>query len=336
MTGTTASSLNEPVTAANQPQHMANVFSPLLSGLLVRAGVPDALGETPETAQALASRVGVNPDALHRIMFFLASNGIFAYENDRFRHSKQSALLRSDHPQTASSLKFIPPLFRETLAMMQHSLRTGRPGTELFGPDALFGHLSRNSEEAKSFDEFMTARSKGEVAAVLRAYDFSAFSTIADIGGGRGHLIRAVLQNSSKPEGILFDLPHAINPQTDNPTPRLRLVAGDFFKDNLPAADAYLLMNVIHDWDDEKSIALLKNLRKAAPRGSKLFIIGMLMPSEPDLHPVIQTDLIMLLVAGGRERNEAEHRTLLNAAGFKLERVIPTQSPISIFEAVAA
>jgi hypothetical protein len=113
----------------------------------------------------------------------------------------------------------------------------------------------------------------------------------------------------------------------------LRLVAGDFFKDNLPVANAYLLMNIIHDWDDEKAIAILRNLRKAAPEGSKLLLIGMLMPSEPSPHPVVQLDILMLLVAGGRERNEAEHRALLNAAGFQLERVIATESPASILEA---
>lgn len=338
MTGTPAASLNERVDPAvfQQFQLTTNIFPGLLSWALARAGVPDALGETPLTAHELAACVGANPDAVHRILFMLASTGIFALEDGRFRHSPMSVLLRSDHPQAPSNLRFNHPMLRQTLAMLEHTLRTGRPGIELLHPDALFGHLAQNPEDAKSFDEMMTSRSKDEVAGVVGAYDFSRFATVADIGGGRGHLIRAVLQKTPKAEGILFDLPRTIEPQTKSSTPRLRLVAGDFFEDKLPVADAYLLTNVIHDWDDEKAIAILRNLRKAAPQSSKLLVIGMLMPSQPIPHPALQLDILMLLVAGGRERSEAEHRALLNAAGFQLERIIPTQSPISIFEATPA
>ncbi len=337
MTATPPSSLNEPVEPAvfQQFQQMTDPRPALLIRAFVNLGVADALGEEPETAEVLAAKIGANADALHRVMFMLAANGMFAFENGRFRHSPLSLLLRSDHPQTPGELRFTPPMISETVAMLEHPLRTGRPSTELLGPDALFGHLSRNPEEARAFDKFMTERSKGEVAGAVGAYDFSDFGTIADIGGGRGHLIKAILHKAPKSEGILFDLAHVIEPQINESTPRLRLIGGDFFKDKLPAADAYLLMNVIHDWNDEKSIAILKNLRKAAPAGAKLLLIGMLMPDAPGPHPALLLDVTMLITNGGRERNEAQHAALLSAAGFQLERVIPTPSPISIFEAVA-
>lgn len=180
----------------------------------------------------------------------------------------------------------------------------------------------------------MTAKAAADIASVLEAYDFSRFGRIADIGGGRGHLLRAVLEAVPAAEGILFDLPEVIG-TLEFEHERLTPQAGDFFVDPLPAADAYVLMEVIHDWADEESINILSAIRRAASPGAKAVIIeNVLAEEQPD--PRGQTlDIIMLSVTGGRERTPSEFGALLNRSGFRLEAVIETAGPLRIVEAAA-
>ncbi len=180
----------------------------------------------------------------------------------------------------------------------------------------------------------MTAKAAGDTAAVLAAYDFSRFSTIADIGGGRGHLLRAVLEATPHSRGILFDLPGVID-TVDAPGERFAVHAGDFFVDALPTADAFILMEVIHDWDDDRAAAILSAVRRAATPGATVLIIEAVADEEV-LDPVVRTlDVIMLTVTGGRERTSAELDQLLAGAGFRATGALPTPSPLRIVEAVA-
>jgi hypothetical protein len=172
-----------------------------------------------------------------------------------------------------------------------------------------------------------------DVASVVKAYDFSGFKVVGDIGGGRGHLLRAVLDATPNAKGILFDLPHVLG-QASAATERLTIQGGDFFKDALPACDAYMLMNVIHDWTDADAVRILKAIRKAAPATAKLLLIESLLPEKPEPHPVYMLDIVMLAVVGGRERKRSEYEALFGEAGFRLERVIPTGSGMDIIEAV--
>lgn len=305
--------------------------------MVAEFGIADLIDEEPMTAAVLAKKADLNADALGRIMRLLAANGIFEDLGGRFRHSPASRFLRSDHPQSQRGyVRFMgAPLLWGAMGALGHTLRTGRPGTETFAPEGQFAYLSAHPEEARVFDQAMTAKSVLEVTSVTHAYDFSGITVIGDIGGGRGHLLRAALEAAPNARGILFDLPHVLA-QSGAATERLTLQGGDFFKDALPACDAYLLMNVIHDWRDEDAIRILKAIRKAAPDRAKLLVIESLLPEKPEPNPVFMLDLVMLAVVGGRERKRSEYEALLDEAEFRLTRVIPTDAGIAIMEAALA
>jgi hypothetical protein len=180
----------------------------------------------------------------------------------------------------------------------------------------------------------MTAKAAVDIAAVLGAYDFSRFATIADIGGGRGHLLTAILDVVPTAGGVLFDRPQVIE-ALDSAHDRLTPQAGDFFVDALPAADAYVVMDVLHDWPDAECASILRAIRAAAGRGAKVLVIENLLPDnggDPRGHTL---DIIMLVMGGGRERTAARWSELLTSCGFSDPTVIPTKGPLRIVEATA-
>jgi C-methyltransferase len=179
----------------------------------------------------------------------------------------------------------------------------------------------------------MTAKAAADIAAILDAYDFSHFDTIADIGGGRGHLLRAVLETVPHAQGVLFDLPAVID-ALDVEHERLMLRAGDFFVDALPAADAYVLMDVIHGWGDAECVAILNAIRAAAQAPTVLVVENVLPDYDPD-PPGLTLDVIMLVVTGGRQRSRSELNQLFSRAGFSDGTVIHTAGPLRILEASA-
>ena len=180
----------------------------------------------------------------------------------------------------------------------------------------------------------MTARAAAYVATILPAYDFGRFETIADIGGGRGHLLRAVLDRAPKARGILFDVPAVID-SLDVEHERLRTQAGDFFVDALPAADAYLLMQVLHDWGDTESVEILSAIRRAAAPGAVVLVMEHVLADEGIDVRAQTLDLLMLAVMGGRERTPSELNQLFHQAAFSDGTVIATSGPIRIVETSA-
>lgn len=304
-------------------------------------GVADVLDETPQTAAALAQATGAHPQALERTLRLLSAHGVFATCEGMVSHTATSRLLRADHPR--SLRPFVRmwglPFMQAGHQAFEHSLRTGRPAVERLMPAGVFNYLVEHPEEARVFGEAMTAKAQVQVASVLGAYDFSGFELIGDIGGGRGHLLRAVLGHAPAAKGVLFDLPHVIREVADLASERLALMPGDFFKDPLPVCDAYLIMEVIHDWADEQATAILKAVRAAAPAHAKLLLIETMVPDDPGPHWGKTLDIVMLAVPGGLQRTAEEYDTLLASAGFRLERVIDTGAAetaagLSIIEAV--
>lgn len=299
-------------------------------------GVADSVGDAPVSVAELASCSGADAGALGRALRLLAAHGVFACEGEKVVHTDASRLLRSDHPQ---SMRAFPRMmgmasFTASFAQLAHAVRTARPAFELVEPAGLFTHLHRHSEEAGVFDAAMTAKAAADTAAVLCAYDFRGFRTIADIGGGRGHLLRSVLEAAPEATGTLFDLPEVVQ-SCDLVLDRLRLHPGDFFVDPLPAAELYLLMEILHDWDDAQSAAILSAVRQAASPGATLLVLEAVADDE-HVDPVVQTlDVIMLAITGGRERTSTELGQLLTAAGFHRTRVLPTPGALRIVEAVA-
>ncbi len=348
MTQQSASSLTAPV-----PQGELKGFLGLLEAigvgrcalLIADFGIADALGEAPATAAEVATRAGVNAEALGRIMRYAATFGVFEETGTgRFRHTARSRLMRSDHPQSLRDyLRLLGPSW-PVFGALDHSLRTGRAAVEALAPGGGWEWLTANPHFAKIFDRAMASKGRGDLVALLSGYDFSRFRSFADIGGGQGHLLRAVLDQVPDATGTLFDQPAVVDSVRDRLGSRMTAVGGDFFRDPLPRADAYLLMHVIHDWDDERAVSILRNVRGAAPPGGRLLLIEVLLPQTqrsaregsgsvsawPDF-----LDFTMLAWTGGRERTRGEYEKLLGAGGWHLERVVPTESFMSILEATA-
>jgi hypothetical protein len=220
--------------------------------------------------------------------------------------------------------------FWDRYAELADTARMGRPKRDWA---SLVEHLAAHAEESAIFNAAMVAKSRAVLPAVVAAYDFSAFGTIVDVGGGRGHLLRLILDSAPRTKGILFELEHVVADAAANP--RLELATGNFFSDPLPSADGYLLMDVLHDWDDADATRILRTMRQAAHAQSRVLIVETLVPQTPGPHFGKSLDVTMLAVTGGRERTEAEYAALLAATGFALQRVLPTASHYSIVEAAA-
>jgi hypothetical protein len=229
-------------------------------------------------------------------------------------------------------MRGLPAIWRG-FTELEHAARTGRPTTDW---PALVAYFAAHPEEAAVFNAAMVAKSQVVIPAVLDAFAFDAFKIVADIGGGRGHLLHAILARVPSARGILFELPHVIADAAPVASPRLRLVAGDFFADAMPVADLYILMDLLHDWPDEEAARILTALRRVAPRAARVLIIETLVAATPGPHFSKTLDILMLALTGGRERTATEHARLLEGAGFSLERVLSTASQYSIVEAVVS
>jgi hypothetical protein len=305
---------------------------------VARFSVADALDDTPRTAEELAEVTGANPGALGRVLRLLAAHGVFAVSEDRFTHTGASRMLRSDHPQSWRDFvaTFGTERTAKQLGNFDYSLQSGLPAANKVNPDGFFAILQSDPEAGRVFDAAMVSKSRIQVASVLAAYDFSDCATIADVGGGRGQLLQAVVAATERTTGILFDLPPVIEYAAEIASDRLTLQAGDFFQDPLPVCDTYILMDVIHDWDVERATAILAAVRKAAPPHARLLLVESIIPDDPRPDWSKAMDVMMLVLTGGRQRTRREHESLLQACGFRLERVIPTASDMSIIEAVCA
>jgi hypothetical protein len=326
-----------------EPQHPAQAVQQLATAywtsrclhIAAELGVADALGDEPETAEAIAHSLGVQPAALRRILRALANHGVFEHDGERFTHNASSRLLRTGVPGSLRSfacmmgLKVHWDAYRE----LDSALHTGQPPIARVTQGGLFPHLADHPEEARLFNEAMAGKSFSQIDAVTKAYDFSAFETIGDIGGGLGHLLSAVLDTAPRARGVLFDLPEVIARARESNRPSVTYVGGSFFKDPIPPCDAYMMMTVLHDWSDAESIAILKRLRADAPRSAKLLLIeGVVEPTARD-NFILDLDIEMLVMTTGRERTRTEWETVLSQAGFLLTRIIPTTTSSSIIEA---
>lgn len=312
--------------------------------IAAKLGLADYLQEQPKTAEELAAVTNTHAPSLYRVLRALASVGVFVEDdNHRFGLTPIAATLQTDAPV---SLRFmaIAELGAEHYlgwGNLMHSVKTGNTAFERATGMSLWDYYAQHREDSKFFDRAMTDLTATVVEAFLENYDFSSLSTVVDVGGGRGSLIAAILKANSTLKGILFDVPTVIEealPQLEanGVTDRCALVAGNFFESVPVGGDAYLLKWIVHDWDDEKALAILKNCHQAMPDNSRLLLIEQVISpgNEPSLGKLL--DLNMLVMMGGRERTEAEFRSLLQAAGFQLTRIIPTLSPVSLIEAIKA
>jgi hypothetical protein len=295
------------------------------------------------TAADLATASGANEDAVFRLLRALASIGIFRETQPRtFALTPMAELLQSNHP---ARLRAAVIMLGETQygpwGDVMHSMKTGLPAFEHVFGKPIFEYLSDNPHLGPIFDDAMVGIHGGETQPMIAAANFSAFNTIIDIGGGNASVLIEVLRAAPSTRGIVFDLPPVVERtrhilQQAGLADRCSTAAGSFFEAaSIPKAgpnDAYILRHIIHDWDDERSIQILQNCRRAAEPGAKILVVESVIPEDNEPHPGKWLDLIMLVAPAGRERTAAEYDRLFAAAGIRLSRIIPTQSPVSIVE----
>ena len=310
--------------------------------ITAKLGIADYLQEQPKTAEELATVTELHAPSLYRVLRALTSVGIFVEDNNhRFGLTPLAATLQTD---ASGSLRFmaIAELGSEHYlgwGNLLHSLKTGETAFNHIAGMSLWNYYAQHPEDSKPFNRAMTDLTAAVVEAVLESYDFSSFSTVVDVGGGQGSLIAAILKANSTLKGILFDQPTVIEdalPQleADGVIDRCAMVAGNFFESVPVGGDAYLLKWIVHDWDDEKALAILKNCHQAMSDNGRLLLIEQVISAESELPFAQLMDLNMLVTMGGRERTKQEYRSLLQAAGFQLTRIIMTLSSMHIIEAI--
>jgi len=299
-------------------------------------GVADAMGDSPQTAAALAKSSGSNADALNRVLRLLSCHGIFESRDGKFAHTPASQLLRSDHPRSMRSFVRMLglPVNWAAYGKLDHTVRTGQSAMSQVLPDGLFRYFADHPEVSQIFNQAMMGKAQAQIAGVVGNYSFSDFNLIGDIGGGQGHLLEAVLAANPHLRGVLFEAPHVIDQASGIASDRLSLQAGDFFKDKMPACDAYLMMDIIHDWSDEESTRILKNLRRSSPAHAKLLLVEAVIRDDSIPNFVKVLDIHMMTLVTGRQRTWQEFEKLLEPCGFRLEREIDAGGDFSILEAV--
>jgi hypothetical protein len=312
-----------------------------LVGVAARLGIADLLAGGGRDAADLAAAAGAHPDALGRVLRALVNLGVLSEDGaGRFALTACGAFLRRDVPGSLHAWAIWEgDTSYRAWAALDHSVATGETAFDRVLGRPFFEHFAAHPEAGAGFDAAMVDYTATIAAAVAAGYDFGAGSTVVDVGGGRGHVLRAVLLAHPEVRGVLFDLPAVLTAgaaalAAAGLAGRASAVAGDFFAAVPAGADVYLLCHIVHDWDDARAVRLLRSCRAAvAPEGC-LLIVEKLMP-EPMVCGAVPpgTDVNMLVLTGGRERTEREYRALLAAAGWRLRRVRPTASVASLFEA---
>jgi hypothetical protein len=309
-----------------------------------KLGLADLLAGEPQTTKHLAEKTATHERSLYRVLRTLAMTGTFRETAPRiFANTPVSETLRTDAP---GSLRDMTIWMGEeahwrVYGEMLESVRTGKSAwTKVHGAEPFPYLFEQNRELGEIFDRAMTSFSHTTIPAILEAYDFSGAKTVADIAGGHGHLLAAVLSaNPAIERGVLFDAPVVLEKapallSRENVRERAEIIAGDFFNEVAVAADVYMLKHIIHDWDDERSTLILKNIARSMNDTAKILILETVIETGNEPHFGKIMDLEMMVSPGGVERTAQEYAELLAGSGLKLSRIIPTRSPLSIVEAV--
>ena len=304
-------------------------------------GIADHMAEGPRSSGEIAKACDTNEDATYRLLRGLANVGVFAESESRtFSLTPMGELLRGDAPGSMRGYaRFIG--YKPTWAAWGealHSVRTGEPAVDhLFGEN-IFEYYAKHLEESAIFDEAMTSISSLESQAVATDYDFSGIGTLADVGGGHGYLLGTVVDANPGMQGVLFDLPHVV---TGAPSlldelgvaERVRVEGGSFLDTAPGGADAVIMKHILHDWNDEDCVRILRNCHRELPKGGRMLVVEAVVPAPAQRGWAKLLDLEMLvLTPRGRERDEAEFASLFQEAGFRLKRIVPTASPVSVVE----
>lgn len=306
-----------------------------------KLGIADILADGQKHIDAISREAGAHSPSLYRILRSLASLRVFKEtQPSMFSNTPISEVLRASIAGSMrDSMIFMgEPWHYNVYGNMLHSARTGGTAWKETHGVEVFDWFAKNPEASEIFNGCMSELSAGAAPAIVAAYDFSGIDTLADIAGGHGFLLSQILKANPNMKGILFDMERVIAGAHDmlrrnDVEDRVQTVYGDFFGE-VPAADAYIMKHIIHDWDDERSIVILRRIHRAMKGDGKVLLAEMVIPEGNGPHPGKLLDLEMLMSPGGVERTEAEYARLFERSGFRLNRVVPTMSPFSVIEAV--
>jgi O-methyltransferase domain/Dimerisation domain len=304
-----------------------------------KLGIADLLKDRPLKCSEIAAIVGTDLRSLFRLMRALSSLGIFTQtSNGYFSLLPLGENLRAD---VSGSLKAIiitlGEIHYQACGALLHSVQTGCPAFDHIFGAGLFEHLNQNTDAANSFDEGMASLAGMLAYAVVLAYDLGGVSSIVDVGGGNGRFLETILQTYPEIQGTVFDCASTIERTrriAGETTRRCSYVAGDFFASVPHGGDLYFLCGVVHDWDDERAVTILRNCREVIPATGRLLLLETVVPENDSMHFSKILDLNMLAMSSGRERTRTEFFILLTAAGFRMSRIISTMAPQSLVDAV--
>ncbi len=304
-------------------------------------GIPDHLAHGPRTAADLASAVGADASALHRLLRGVASiGGVLTMEPDgRFSLGPVGECLRANVPGSMRSMMIAQTSPGHWLpwGQLERAVRTGKPTTEQALGTDVWGYYKKNPEEGNHFAEAMSGLSAMAMQAVLAAYSFAGAQKVVDVGGSHGAFLAAVLQRETKARGVLFDVAHVVEGagatlDAARVADRVDRVAGSFFESVPAGGDVYLLKHILHDWSDDECVKILKNVHAAMTPEARVVVVEMpiLVDGPPSPAPLLDVNMLVMLT--GKERTPDEYGALFAQAGLRLASVVPTHSPIGVLE----
>jgi hypothetical protein len=322
---------------------MSGVFIAGAVSCLARLGIPDLVEHGPKSAEELAAKIGAQPRELYRLMRATASVGVLAEGSDgNFSQTPMSEVLRSNANPSLRSFAMMSgrDWHSQGWARLEHCVRTGKRALDEVHGMPLFKYFEQHPEEGQIFNQTMSELSAIEAPAVADAYNFAGIGSIVDVAGGHGQMLATILARNPQMTGTLYDLPHVVEGAKNGALKplmeRCAVASGDMFTRLPDGADAYIMKHILHDWPDAECIKILKSCRSGVNSGGKLLVVDHVIKLGNDFHPGKFLDLQMLIFPGGRERTEKEFDELFAAAGWKLNRVIPTRVPESIVEGIPA
>jgi O-methyltransferase domain/Dimerisation domain len=306
-----------------------------------KLGIADLLVDGPKRVDELAKATETDAPSLYRVLRALASTGVFKEEDNQvFSLTPTAEPLRSDVPNSLRDVTIFwgEDWHWEVWGKTLYSVKTGKSAWSQIHGEEVFDYFAKNHEAARIFDRAMTSFSSVATKAVIEAYDFSGIEKLVDIAGGQGRLLNGVLEAYPSMRGVLFDLRHVIESalETTTVSERCEYATGDFFVSVPSGGDAYMMKHIIHDWDDERAITILKNIKNAMNPGGRVLVVESVIADGNGQDFGKLLDIEMLVSPGGKERTAAEYEDLFRRAGLRLTRIVPTKSPYSVIEAVAA
>lgn len=309
-----------------------------------KLGLADHLAAGPKTAAALAAESQAHPDAVMRLLRSLTSIGIFKRLPDgRFALNRLAATLRRDRHDSMRDIVLFAGSRHSMLAWahFDDAVKRGKNGFELAHGKPVFEYFAEHPDDEAVFGGGMVAMTELDAPALVRGFDYSRFSTICDVGGGLGTFLAAVLSVNRELRGVLFDVQRVVEKAPAvfaawDVESRCTVVTGSFFETVPADCDAYLLKDILHDWDDARALAILAVCRRAMRAGAALLVVEMVMTDDSRPHPSKLLDMEMLdTTYEGRQRTADEFRRLFGQAGFELKRIVSVPAPPSIIEAIA-